>query len=153
MRGILTRAERRQMERAKEAHIKNLAKAGYSVFKDITDEPRTCEIAAELSNKPEKVFVNGLFIVQVYDYPCAWSGTKRVMIRRNDAAPVHDWGVFQKIKNDLFGPERVALEVYPAESNKQDVANMYWLFVLPEGFDCPVEWKRRKPQGQVGGHT
>lgn len=64
------------------------------------------------------------------------------MIRWNDARPDHDWAMFQRVKNDIYGPDRVALEVYPSETNKQDVANMYWLWVLPEEYDCPIEIKR-----------
>jgi hypothetical protein len=143
MRGnILTRSERRQMERAKEKHVAKLMSGGFTPFKDITNDEHTQEILAKSNIRPDQVFTNGLFVVQVFDFPCDWPGVKRVMIRWNDARPDHDWAMFQKIKNELFGPERVALEVYPAESNKQDVANIYWLFVLPEGMDCPIEVKR-----------
>lgn len=141
MKQILTRSERRQIERAKEKHINKLMKGGYGPWKDVTEEEQTKNTMAKVNIKPSKVWLNGMFIVQIYETPNAW-GAVRVMIRWTDARPDHDWALFQRIKNDLFGPERVALEVYPAESNKQDVANMYWLWVLPEGFDCPIEVKR-----------
>jgi len=140
---ILTRSEKRQMERAKEKHIRSLMSGGYNEWKDITNDEHTKKVMSQLSNKPKKVFVNGLFIVQIYDTPNSW-GAERVMIRWNDARPDHDWSLFQKIKNDLFGIDRVALEVYPSEFHKQDVANMYWLWVLPKGFDCPIEYKSNK---------
>jgi hypothetical protein len=144
---ILNRSERRAMERAKEKHVRALMSGGYGPFKDITNEEQTRATMAKFTTtKPEGVFLNGLFIVQVFPYPCEWGDCKRVMIRWNDARPDHDWALFQRIKNDLFGEERVCLEVYPAEANKQDVANMYWLFLLPEHFNCPIEWKRRKVQ-------
>lgn len=141
VRGILTRSERRQFERAKEKHVRKLMTGGYNEWKDITDESHTKSLYAQLKTQPERVYVNGMFVVQIYDYPCSWPGTKRVMIRWNDARADHDWSLFQRIKNDLFGPHRTALEVYPSEEHKQDVANVYWLFVLPEGFDCPIEYK------------
>lgn len=140
--GILTRNEKRAMERAKEKYVNHLMSGGYDKFRDITDEPRTQLIMREMSIPAEKVYVNGLFVVQVYPYPCEWGDVRRVMIRWNDARPDHDWTLFQNIKNDIFGEERVALEVFPTESNKQDVANMYWMFVMPEGFNCPIEVKR-----------
>lgn len=142
MNQILSRSERRAMERAKEKHIRNLVAGGYGQWKEITNDPHTIETMAKVSVKPSRVWVNGLFIVQEYLTPNAW-GAVRVMIRFADARPDHDWGLFQRIKNDLYGPERVALEVYPSEYNKQDVANMYWLWVLPEGFDCPIEMRRK----------
>lgn len=138
---ILSRSERRAMERAKEKHIARLMSGGYGPWRDITDDPQTKEIISSVGYKPLKIWHNGMFLVQAFDTPNAW-GAIRLMIRWSDARPDHDWGLFQKIKNDLFGPERVALEVYPAESNKQDVANMYWLWVLPENFHCPIEVKR-----------
>ena len=95
-----------------------------------------------MTHIPFKVLVNGLFVVQLYDTPNEWNAI-RMMIRWADARPDHDWSMFQRIKNDLFGSDRVALEVYPSEKNKQDVANMYWLWVLPASFNCPIEVKRK----------
>ncbi len=45
----------------------------------------------------------------------------------------HDWRDFQRIKNELCGPEREAVELYPAESRLVDTADQYHLWVLPEG--------------------
>lgn len=142
--GILTRDERRAMERAKEKHVRKLMQGGYNEWRDITNEPHTKSILEGMQNIPKKVYMNGTFTVQVYDTPNSW-GAERVMIRWNDARPDHDWSLFQRIKNDLFGQDRVALEVYPSERHKQDVANMYWLWVLPKEFDCPIEFKTGYP--------
>ena len=142
---LLTRSEKRAMERAKEKHVAKLMASGYDQWIDITAREQTKKIIENFhGEKPVKVWQNGCFIVQAFETPNQWHAI-RVMVRWLDARPDHDWALFQRIKNDLFGPERVALEVYPAESNKQDVANMYWFWVLPEGFDCPVEIKRRHP--------
>lgn len=140
---ILSRSERRAMERAKEKHIRALVSGGYGQWKEITHETQTKEVISRMTiDPPTRIWVNGLFIVQEYKPVNEW-GAVRIMIRWADARPDHDWGMFQRIKNDLYGPERVALEVYPGEWNKQDVANMYWLWVLPEGFNCPIEIKRK----------
>lgn len=143
MKGIISRSERRAMEKAKEKYVRHMMSGGYTPFEDITNTEHTQLTMAQLKTKPEKVYRNGLFVVQVYNHICSWGECKRVMIRWNDARPDHDWALFQQIKNDLFGVNRTCLEVYPSETNKQDVANMYWLFLLPEGFDCPIEVKRR----------
>lgn len=140
---IWSRSERRALERAKEKHVRDLISGGYNEFKDITRQAQQTTTAQNSLNPPEKVYLNNCFIVQVYDQPTSWGMTKRVMIRWNDARPEIGWTMLQKIKNDIFGPERVCLEVFPAESNKQDVANVYWLWLMPEDFDCPIEWKRK----------
>ena len=64
-------------------------------------------------------------------------------IKRIDRAPIHDWRDLQEIKNELVGPDREALELYPAESRRVDSANQYHLWVLPEEQFFPCGWKTR----------
>jgi len=47
------------------------------------------------------------------------------------------WRDKQRIKDELFGTERVAVEVMPARSNLVDEADMYHMWVLPEGASLP----------------
>ena len=47
------------------------------------------------------------------------------------------WKVKQEIKNELFGEDRQAIEVFPKESNLVDVADTYHLWILPKGFKIP----------------
>jgi hypothetical protein len=54
-------------------------------------------------------------------------------IKRNDQQPIHDWRHLQQIKNDICGPDREAVELYPASSRVIDSANQYHLWVLPKG--------------------
>lgn len=49
-------------------------------------------------------------------------------IRNQDRSARHDWRDFQRIKNQLAGPEWEAVEIYPAESRLVDSANQYHLF-------------------------
>ena len=137
--GIMTRKERRAMERAKEKHVATLMRSGFSEWTDITHLPHTKELTGKMTDPPYKVMMNGLFIVQMFKQQTSWGEVIRLMIRWNDARPTHDWSMFQRIKNELVGHDRVALEVYPKDSNLVDVANMYWLFVLPAGSVCPIE--------------
>jgi hypothetical protein len=58
-------------------------------------------------------------------------------IHRNDRKAVRDWRHFQAIKNDVAGPERTAIEMYPPESDVVDTSNEYHLFVLPAGVELP----------------
>jgi hypothetical protein len=57
-------------------------------------------------------------------------------IRRQDRQPCHDWRDFQRIKNQLAGPEWEAMEIYPAESRLVDGANQYHLWCFD--FDLGV---------------
>lgn len=68
------------------------------------------------------------------------AGWLHLSIRHNDRRAVRDWRQFQRIKNELAGVEREALEIYPAESRLVDEANSYHLWVMPEGEKVPVGW-------------
>jgi hypothetical protein len=62
-------------------------------------------------------------------------------IRRHDGARLRDWADLQRIKDELVGAERVAVEVVPARESLVDDANMYHLWVLPPGFELPFSLK------------
>lgn len=47
------------------------------------------------------------------------------------------WAIKQEIKNELFGPKRVAIEVFPKEKSLVDVQDCYHLWVFPKEFDLP----------------
>jgi len=55
------------------------------------------------------------------------------------------WRDKQRIKNECFGPERVAVEVMPADDRLVDGADMYHMWVLPEGYGLPFCLKEHKP--------
>jgi hypothetical protein len=48
-----------------------------------------------------------------------------------DGSARHDWREFQRIKNDVVGPEWEAIELYPAESRLLDPSNYYLLWCAP----------------------
>jgi len=63
-------------------------------------------------------------------------------IRRNDRHWARDWRHFQRIKNELVGPECEGVELYPAESRLVDTSNQFHLWVLDEpGARWPVGWE------------
>lgn len=64
-----------------------------------------------------------------------------ISIRRQDRGHAKDWRHFQQIKNELFGNEREAVELYPAESRVVDTVNQFHLWVLPEGFTVPCGFR------------
>ena len=68
-----------------------------------------------------------------------WKGKcAYISIRRNDRNPVDSWRDFQEIKNQLVGPNREAVQLYPDEDRLTDTANQYHLWVLPEGEIFPM---------------
>ena len=52
------------------------------------------------------------------------------------------WRIKQRIKNELFGEERTAIEVFPAESKLVDSFDVYHLWILPPDFQMPFTLKR-----------
>lgn len=138
----------REMMRVSEINGRRLAKKGWNDFKDVTREAIERHMsfngARRESRLPDQVFQNNLFVVQVFNVMCAWGPVKKLMIRRGDALPNHNWNHLQRIKNEIFGEDAVALEVYPKQKNLTDVANLYWLWILPDGFDCPIEMRGRE---------
>ncbi len=67
-------------------------------------------------------------------------GPIHLSIRHNERKAVRDWRHFQRIKNELAGPEREGIEVFPPESQLVDTANQYHLFIYPEGMSNPFTW-------------
>lgn len=91
-------------------------------------------------SRGDQLFMNDRVTVAVRTFP---DGLTHLSIKRNDRAPVRDWRLFQRIKNELCGPEREAVEIYPAESRLVDEANQYHLWVLPDGVQLPFGFDER----------
>ena len=91
-------------------------------------------------------WVNDLY--QVQRAPCGPDDAMlHLCIRRLDGSMFKDWRHFQQIKNELAGPEREALEIYPRESRKVDTSNKWHLWVLPEGVSMDaIGWHKRDVQ-------
>ena len=51
-----------------------------------------------------------------------------------------DWRDFQAIKNDLCGEHLQGVEIYPQEDVLHDTANVFHLWVFPEGIRLPLGW-------------
>ena len=77
--------------------------------------------------------LNNVYSVQFY----AQGDVDHLMVRRHDGAPVRGWHAMQRIKTELCGADRVAVEVYPREADLRDSANLYHLWVLPAGAELP----------------
>jgi len=86
------------------------------------------------------VFINDQYQVIMREHPdkSVW-----LAIVRRDREPVTDWRHKQQIKNQLCGPEREAMEIYPAESRLVDTNNQSHLFVLPPEMTIPFGYSLR----------
>ena len=47
------------------------------------------------------------------------------------------WAIKQQIKNEVFGDNRMAIEVFPCENKKVDVMDVYHLWVFPKNYAIP----------------
>lgn len=82
-------------------------------------------------------YLNNRYSVQISDVATDWGLVIHLWIRRHDGEMVRSWSDMQRIKNELVGPERVAVEVFPPVDELVDQANLAHLWVLPEGFSLP----------------
>jgi len=125
----------RRASRASEANGRRLMKKGWSDWElmpqpDLRKYPSLDRVTA--------VWKNNMYIVQVFvEADCEWGPIERLLVRRNDGSKVRDWADLQRIKNEIAGPDRVAVEVFPAVAALVDSADVYHLWVLPEGFQLP----------------
>jgi hypothetical protein len=83
-----------------------------------------------------RAYKNNRYVVMIADRIPMTGGivAARAMVQRHDDTPIRNhWRELQNIKNALFGPESTAIEIYPPQSKLTDEANIYWLWVLPDG--------------------
>lgn len=58
-------------------------------------------------------------------------------VRRRDGKDGISWDDLQKIKNEYAGEDKVAIEIYPRESDVVNETNMRHLWVIPPSFPIP----------------
>lgn len=86
------------------------------------------------------LYQNDIFIVTAVPFQCDWGWCVHLVMRlQPGAAPLHGltWAAKQRIKDELLGPARMAVEVFPAKAELVDQADAYHLWVLPVGFVLP----------------
>lgn len=88
-----------------------------------------------------KAWSNCKYAVMARTIQTEWGLVTHACIR-NAASTDIPWCEKQRIKNELFGTERVAVEVFPPESQLVDEANMYHLWILLEGAQLPFNLKQ-----------
>lgn len=93
-----------------------------------------------IGGAPTAMYVNSRYQVALWEeFHTELGPYVHLSIKDHDRSTRHDWRDFQRIKNEIVGPEYEAVEVYPAESRLVDTCNQYHLFVfaawkVPFGF-------------------
>ena len=81
-------------------------------------------------------YANDLYAVLVRPLETEWGTVMHCAIRTaSNLEP--PWRDKQRIKNELFGANSVAVEVMPRDVEVVDQADMYHMWVLPDGFYLP----------------
>ena len=94
----------------------------------------------------QAVWQSELYEVYVFDCACPdWPGGKVtwLSIKRRDKDVIRDWRHLQWIKNEVCGPDREALEMFPAEVRLVDTSNQFHLWVLEPGYRFPFGYGGR----------
>lgn len=84
----------------------------------------------------DRTWTDGRYAVLVRTVRTEWGDVEHVIIRNRAGSDI-PWREKQRIKDELFGRDRVAVEVFPAEADLVDAAPLYRLWVLPRGFRLP----------------
>ena len=92
----------------------------------------------------------------------AWGKVEHVTITRSsggflpssDGSGDFTWAEKQQIKNELFGENRVAVEVFPKADRLVDMCDVYHLWVFDKKFDMPFgihpkEYQKAVNRGSV----
>jgi hypothetical protein len=97
---------------------------------EFDDGSMSAQFMKYVKDVPSAVWQNDRYVVLVFDHP---RGITELSIRRTDREWPRDWRHFQRIKNEIVGPEREGAELYPAESRLVDGANQFHIWCLPAG--------------------
>lgn len=86
-----------------------------------------------------RVFVNKRYLVMTANRD---GGVLQILVQRTDGRSKRNWHDLQRIKDEIAGHSRTAIEVFPPADEVIDGAHVTHLWVLPEGFELPVqkEW-------------
>jgi len=82
-------------------------------------------------------YVNNRYSVQLSLVSTGDGEVTHLWIRAHDGSMPRSWRDLQRIKNELVGADRVAVEVFPPDDELVDSANMAHLWVYPPGFILP----------------
>jgi hypothetical protein len=109
--------------------IPRFASGGWGPWEDrshLRDDPRA-PIGLE------RAWLNRTYSVQLVRR----GGLEVLMIRRHDGEAHFPWSDLQKIKDQLAGEHREAVQVFPRHDEIVDMPNMAHLWLVPDGERLP----------------
>lgn len=113
-----------------------VAKTVRAKFPDISDEALDDLISDE-------TWGNDRYTVNLHFLDGDRDGFVEVGVHNHNRTPHVSWRHLQQIKNEVLGPDREAVQLFPAEDRLVDTANEYWLYVYPVG-KAPMRDRRTK---------
>jgi len=125
------------------------AKEQWKPLRDITavcDDGFLEELSAREGRELLSVWQSSLYEVYAFRFEVpGWPGDEVtwLSIKRRVKDHVRDWRHLQRIKTEVCGPDREAVELFPAESRHVDTSNQYHLWVLAEGHRFPFGYEGR----------
>jgi len=69
------------------------------------------------------------------------NGFEVLMVRRHDGGSDYPWRDLQRIKDEVMGPDREAVQVFPKKSEIVDSANMAHIWLIHEDSRLPYTFK------------
>ena len=105
-------------------------------FPDISDEALDDLISDE-------TWGNDRYPVSVHLLDGDRDGFVELAVHNHNRTPHVPWRHLQQIKNEVLGPDREAVQLFPAEDRLVATANEYWLYVYPVG-KAPMRNRRTK---------
>ena len=82
----------------------------------------------------------------VVEATTTWPGTdittRRLVVKKRSGRDGITWDVLQAIKNEVLGPDAVAVEVFPADANLVYHVNARHLWEVPPGVEVPCLARR-----------
>lgn len=132
-----TRAERRALEadnRKFQSRLRRLSEA------EIADKQRWSEVPAHIT-RPVEVWRSREFLLQVFAAP---GGFERLTVCRTSHTGKSwvdgiSWDDLQRLKNECGRGDKDAFEIFPADRDVVNVANMRHLWVTPT--PLPMAWR------------
>ena len=99
----------------------------------------------------DETWGNARYTVSVHLLDGKRDGFVEIAVHNHNRTPHVPWRHLQQIKNEVVGPDREAVQLFPAEDRLLDTANEYWIYVYPTG-DAPMR-KRGVKIGMDRGRT
>lgn len=84
------------------------------------------------------IYANSRYEVHLFMQPSAVGAWMQCAVRSHaDMWPI-DWSILQRIKNEIFSPGALALELYPEQANEWPAKiNVRIFYVAPTTFEIP----------------